>query len=66
MGRFLVEDAQRAEFLEDMLPELGERLQRLGIQASFGVAVRPGPEQEQASPLAQLLRQRGHYLSLTV
>lgn len=66
MGRFLVEDGQRAEFMEDMLPELGERLERLGIQASFGVAVRPGPEQEQASPLAQLLRQRGHYLSLTV
>ncbi|MCA1905429.1 MAG: flagellar hook-length control protein FliK [Desulfarculus sp.] len=65
-GRFLVEDAQRAEFLEEMLPELGERLERLGLQASFGVAVRPGPEQEHSSPLAQLLRQRGHYLSLTV
>lgn len=65
-GRFLVEDAQRAEFLEEMLPELGQRLERLGIQANFGVAVRPGPEQEQSSPLAQLLRQRGHYLSLTV
>lgn len=66
LGRFLVEDAQRAEFLDELLPELGERLGLLGIQASFGVAVRPGPEQEQDSPLAQLLRQRGHYLSLTV
>ena len=66
IGRFLVEDAPRAEFLEGLLPELGQALGRLGVEAQFGVAVRPGPEQESASPLAQLLRQRGHYLSLTV
>lgn len=65
-GRILVEDAQRAEFMTELLPELSARLERLGVQARFEVAVRPGPEQEQASPLAQLLRQRGHYLSLTV
>jgi hypothetical protein len=35
-GRFLVEDAQRAEFLEEMLPELGERLERLASRPASG------------------------------
>ncbi|MFZ5586607.1 MAG: flagellar hook-length control protein FliK [Thermodesulfobacteriota bacterium] len=65
-GRFLAADAERAAFLDDLLPELAERLAGLGLAAELVTAARPGPDQAEDAPLAQMLKSRGHYLSLTV
>ncbi|MFH1058703.1 MAG: flagellar hook-length control protein FliK [Pseudomonadota bacterium] len=65
-GRFVAADAQKAAFLDELLPDLARRLQGLGLTADLITAVRQGPDQAADSPLAQMLRHRGHYLSLTV
>lgn len=65
-GRFVVQDAERAAFLDQLLPELAQRLQGLGLSADLVTAVRSGPDQAEDAPLAQLMKSRGHYLSLTV
>ena len=63
---FLVDRPEKAEFLKQRLPELSRTLQGLGYEAFFNVHVHPGEEMEQQSPLAGLIRQDGHYLSVTV
>lgn len=63
---FLVDQADKAEFLNDRLPQLAKVLQGLGYKTFFSVHVQPGEELEQQSPLAGLIRRDGHYLSVTV
>lgn len=65
-GRFVAADAQKAAFLDEVLPELAQRLEDLGLSADLVSGVRQGQEQAEDSPLAQMLLHRGHYLSLTV
>lgn len=63
---FMVDQPDKARFLKDRLPELSEALGQLGYETFFAVHVQPAEELEQQSPLAGLIRQDGHYLSVTV
>ncbi len=65
-GEIITDHPEKARFLEGLLPELTGALAALGFAATFSVRAQPEEELGRRSPLAELIRQGGHYLSLTV
>jgi hypothetical protein len=65
-GVLLTDTPDKARFLEEQLAGLGQRLAGLGFRAHLTARARPQEAPAQASPLAQLIRRQGSYLSLRV
>ena len=65
-GEIVVESPDKARFLQGLLPDLNQALAGLGYEASFTVSATPGEDLSRQSPLAEFIRESGHYLSLTV
>lgn len=65
-GLFLVDEPAKAAFLNEMLPGLAQALEGLGWRAELLARSRPQEVQAQSSPLAELIRRQGNYLSLRV
>jgi hypothetical protein len=65
-GRMVLESPEKAAFAGRRLPELTQRLEDLGFSAELTAQHRARPELEENSPLAELIRREGRYLSLTV
>lgn len=65
-AEFVVDHPDKAEFINEHLGELAERLEAMGFEARLQAKVRPARQVEEASPLAVLIRKHGQYLSITV
>lgn len=65
-GEFITDSPGKAEFLQSRLPELERALSGLGFEASFTVSLKTPAQVQSCSPLAEIIRQGGQYLSLTV
>ena len=63
---FVTDRADKAEFINQRLDELGENLAAMGYRAHLQARVRPSREVAEVSPLATLIREHGQYLSIRV
>ncbi|MFH1035753.1 MAG: hypothetical protein V1806_14690 [Pseudomonadota bacterium] len=66
LGVFITDDPAKASFLEGRLESLSQSLAQRGYRAQLSARARPQEAPAAASPLAELIRRQGSYLSLRV
>ena len=65
-GHILVDYEAKAVFMRNRLDELESGLKKAGFKSDFTVRVASAPHDLQASPLAELIRDSGRSISITV